>query len=110
MLPQIQGRESSAPRLVTTFDDGRQRQRVDFTVRADTSSSLVAISVSAIGDEGVHESLPIDSLALEWIGAESTGPGQAVVPPDQPLSVSFTAVGRRALRIDLNAEAVDGDR
>jgi len=102
--------EASAPRLITTFDDGRQRQRVDFTVKADAPWSLVTISVSAIGDEGVHEPLPLDALALEWNGVESTGHGQAIVAPHQPIFVAFTAIGRRALRIDLNAEAVDGDR
>lgn len=102
--------EASAPRLVTTLDDGRQRQSVDFIVKADAPWSLVTISVSAIGDEGVHEPLPLDALALEWTGVESTELGQAIVVPDQPLSVAFTAVGRRALRIDLNAEAADGDR
>lgn len=102
--------EASAPRLVTTLDDGRQRQCIDFTVRADASWSLVTISVSAIGDEGVHEPLPIDALALEWNGAESADLGQAVVAPGRPISVAFTAVGRRALRIDLNAEAADGYR
>lgn len=102
--------EASGPRLVTTFDDGRQRQRIDFAVQAAASRSLVTISVSAIGDEGVHEPLPPSALELEWSGTESVGLDCAVVVPDQPISVSFTAIGRRALRIDLNAEAADGDR
>lgn len=102
--------EASAPRLITTFDDGRQRQCIDFSVKADAPWSLVTISVSAIGDEGVHEPLPLDALALEWSGIESIGHGHAIVAPEQPISVAFTAMGRRALRIDLNAEASDGDR
>lgn len=102
--------EASTPRLVTTLDDGRQRQSIDFTVKADAPRSLVKISVSAIGDEGVHEPLPADDLALTWNGAESVGLAQAIVTPDQPISVDFTAIGRRALRIDLSAEAPDGVR
>ncbi|GAA1465147.1 hypothetical protein [Microbacterium thalassium] len=100
--------EASAPRLVTTLDDGRQRQSIDFTVKADAPRSLVKISVSAIGDEGVHEPLPPDELSLTWSGAESVGLAQAIVAPDQLVAVDFTAIGRRALRIDLSAEAPDG--
>lgn len=101
--------EMSAPRLVTTLDDGRQRQMIDFVVRADAERSIVSITVSAIGDEGTHEAISAEELDLSWIGGDALGAGRALATPDQAMSVSFTAAGRRALRIDLSAEAQDGD-
>lgn len=102
--------ETGIPRLVATLDDGRQRQHVPFIVRADAEQSIVTFSVSVIGDEGAHEPLAPDALEVSWTTARSVGPARALVAPGQHASVEFTAVGRRALRIDLSAEAHDGDR
>lgn len=102
--------EASSPRLVATLNDGRQRQVIDFVVRADADRSIVRISVSAIGDEGVHEPTPANELDLIWEGGEGLPDGRALASPGRPMSVSFTGAGRRALRIDLSAEAPDGDR
>jgi len=101
--------EASPPRLVTTFDDGRQRQRIEFTVKSGGARSIVTLRVSLIGDEGVHEPLPADALDIIWHGAEAAGSSQAIVGPEGMPSVEFTAVGRRALRIDLAGEPYDGD-
>ncbi len=95
---------------MSTLDDGRQRQTIEFTVKAEAARSIVSISVSAIGDEGAHEQIPIDSLDLIWNGGTDLNAGSAIAIPDKPMSVSFTAAGRRALRIDIAAEAEDGDR
>lgn len=98
----------SAPRLVKTYEDGRQRQSVSFSV-AGASASIVTLSVSVIGDEGAHESLNAGELDLEWRDAVAVDAGRALVESGQPASVEFTGVARRALRIEMSAEEHRGD-
>lgn len=99
----------SAPRLVKTYEDGRQRQCVSFIV-AGASASLVTLSVSVIGDEGAHESLNVGQLDPEWRDAAvALDAGKALVESGQPASVEFTGVARRALRIEMSAEEHRGD-
>lgn len=98
----------STPRLVRTYEDGRQRQSVSFSV-AGASASIVTLSVSVIGDEGAHESLNAGELDLEWRDALAVGAGKALVQGGQPASVEFTGVPRRALRIEMSAEEHRGD-
>lgn len=102
--------DASPPRLVATFDDGRQRQSVDFVVQGGPIRSLVSISVSIVGDEGVHEPLDVKELELQWTDAEPAGPSTVLAEGGKPLRVEFTGAARRALRIDLTAEDFDGDR
>lgn len=101
--------DASPSRLIATYHDGRQRQSVEFVVRGGPARSLVHISVSAVGDEGVHEPLDADQLELEWIGADAAGRSTAVAENAVPVIVEFTGAARRALRIDLSAEDLDGD-
>ncbi|GAA5196561.1 hypothetical protein [Microbacterium jejuense] len=98
----------SAPRLVRTYEDGRQRQSVSFSV-AGGSASIVTLSVSLIGDEGAHETLDADELNLEWRDAVAVGAGKALVQGSQSASVEFTGAARRALRIEMSAEEHRGD-
>ncbi|SIT70230.1 hypothetical protein [Microbacterium sp. RU33B] len=100
--------EISAPRLVETREDGRQRQSVIFSV-AGESASIVTLSVSVIGDEGAHEALDAGELDLEWRDAVAVSAGRAVVKGGQRASVEFTGAPRRALRIDMSAEEHNGD-
>lgn len=95
--------------MIATYHDGRQRQRVEFVVQGGPARSLVRISVSAVGDEGVHEPLDPDELELEWIGADAAGRSTALAESAVPVVVEFTGAARRALRIDLSAEDFDGD-
>ncbi|AZC14466.1 hypothetical protein [Microbacterium sp. ABRD28] len=101
--------EASPPRLIATYEDGRQRQSVGFVVQGGPAQSLVRISVSVVGDEGVHEPLDVDELEVQWIGADASSPSTAVAANGVPVVVQFTGTARRALRIDLSAEDVDGD-
>jgi hypothetical protein len=102
--------DASSPRLLATYPDGRQRQSVGFVVQGGETRSLVRISVSAIGDEGAHEPVNADELELEWMGADAAGPSTAVAENGVPVVVDFTGAARRALRIDLSAEAFYGDQ
>lgn len=94
----------ASPALIATYADGRQRQSVGFTLDEDVKRALITIGVSAIGDEGVHESLEPGDLELEWTVAEPVGPSQAIVGGGRLASVQFTGLARRALRIDLTAK------
>lgn len=98
----------SAPRLVHTYEDGRQRQSVSFSVMSD-SASIVMLGVSLIGDEGTHETLDADELNVEWRDAVAVGAGKALVHGGQSASVEFTGAARRALRIEMSAEEYRGD-
>lgn len=100
--------EVAAPRLVGTREDGRQRQRVDFSVAGETSF-VVSLSVRVIGDEGAHQSLDSGELDLEWHGAVTVSPGKAQVRGGQLAAVEFTGEPRRALRIDMSAEEQSSD-
>jgi len=102
--------DAASPRLITTLDDGRQRQRIDFVVSGEASKYIVTIDVALIGDDGVNEPMVIEDLELEWIGADVRESIGAVVTRDEPASVELTGAARRAMRIDLSAEAADDDR
>ncbi|WP_166997311.1 hypothetical protein [Paramicrobacterium fandaimingii] len=106
--PRSRHLEVGPSHLLATFEDGSQRQSIEFSVVNSETIAVVTIAVSVIGEEGVHEPLLPSDLDLSWHGAEKSGPAQALVAGDRPVSVEFTGTARRALRIDLSAEGQDG--
>lgn len=100
--------EAGAPRLVRTAADGMQEQEVRFVVTGDAPSGKVRLSVSLLGDEGLHEPVPPQELGIRWQHATPEGKDMAVVPTGKEAGVRFLGAPRRALRVELSAGGVDG--
>ncbi|MBF0817606.1 hypothetical protein E4U02_14460 [Microbacterium paludicola] len=95
-----------APYLVETLRDGRQRQRVEFEVKAD-GEALVRIEVFVIGDEGARELLSESQVEATWSDGRAVSGTEARVAGGVPQSVTISGPPRRALRIEMNARAID---
>ena len=100
--------EAGAPRLVRTAADGTQEQEVRFIVAGDGPVGRVRLSVSLLGDEGLHEPVPPQELAIRWQHAAPEGKDMAVVRTGQEAGVRFLGAPRRALRVEITAGAPDG--
>ncbi|MFC4138525.1 MULTISPECIES: hypothetical protein [unclassified Microbacterium] len=95
-----------APRLLETLPDGRQRQKLTFSV-SELGDHVVEVSVSVVGDDGARSELPPADLALDWSHGSDLGDGRAVVPGEIQQAVALTGPPRRALRIEMNARPVN---
>ena len=100
--------EAGAPRLVSTAADGMQEQEVRFVVTGDAPVGRVRLSVSLLGEEGLHEPVPPQHLAIRWQHAAPEGKDMAVVHTGQEAGVRFVGAPRRALRVELTAGGPDG--
>ena len=100
--------EAGAPRLVRTAADGTQEQEVRFIVAGDGPVGRVRLSVSLLGDEGLHEPVPPQELAIRWQHAAPEGKDMAIVRTGQEAGVRFLGAPRRALRVEITAGAPDG--
>lgn len=99
-------------RLIETLPDGRQHQRAVFTVRAWATRARVSLSVSSVGEDGLTESVPVDSLEVDWREVVGVGPNSSIatLEPGARSIVDFVVPPRHAYRIALNLEeASDGD-
>lgn len=100
--------DAEPPRLLGTADDGRQRQEVEFRLTGGQGIGSVAISVSLIGDDGLHEPVPLEQLDLEWgSGADAAG-ARANLRAGEASTVRFSGAPRRAMRVELSAGGTDG--
>lgn len=100
--------EAEAPRLICTSTDGRQRQEVSFALRGGEDYGCVTLAASLIGDEGLHEPIPVEELDIEW-GPGTTDHGdEALVPTGAMTYVRFSGAPRRALRISMSGGPADG--
>lgn len=100
--------EAEAPRLISTGKDGRQRQEVTFALRGDGDFGFVKLAASLIGDEGQHETIPLEELDVEWGPGTSSLGEEARVPTGELTYVRFSGAPRRALRITMTGGSVDG--
>lgn len=100
--------EAGAPRLVRTAADGMQEQEVRFVVTGDAPVGRIRLSVSLLGDEGLHEPVPPQELAIRWQHAAPEGKDMAVVRTGEEAGVRFRGAPRRALRVELTAGGTDG--
>lgn len=100
--------EAGAPRLVRTAADGTQEQEVRFIVAGDGPVGRVRLSVSLLGDEGLHEPIAPQDLAIRWQHATPEGKDMAVVRTGEEAGVRFLGTPRRALRVEITAGASDG--
>ncbi|WBU38029.1 hypothetical protein [Homoserinibacter sp. YIM 151385] len=98
--------DAQPPRFLGTFDDGGQRQILDFVVRGEGTRAAIRVDVHAIGDDGAREPVPAGRLDAVWHGAESWDQSGATVPVGVSVALEFTGVPRRALRVELDAEAI----
>lgn len=93
---------ASPPYLVGTDAEGAQHQRIGFRLIGPIAQSLVALTVSQIGDQGVREAVPPHMLSIRWSGeAKPVGHDRAWIPSDVDCWVEFFGPPRRALRIEL---------
>lgn len=95
-----------APRLIQTFEDGRQRQQITFLVNG-TGDFVVDIAVSVVGDDGARTQVPVADLATKWDQAIDLGNGRARAVGNVSQTVAVTGPARRALLIEMNASAAD---
>lgn len=100
--------EAGAPRLVRTAADGMQEQEVRFVVTGDATVGRVRLSVSLLGDDGLHEPVPPQDLAIRWQHAAPEGKDMAVVQTGEEAGVRFLGAPRRALRVEITAGGTDG--
>ncbi len=100
--------EAGAPRLVRTAADGMQEQEVRFVVTGDAPVGRVRLSVSLLGDEGLHEPVPPKDLSIRWQHAAPEGKDMAVVRTGEEAGVRFLGAPRRALRVEITAGDADG--
>lgn len=101
--------DAEPPRLVSTHSDGRQLQEVRFTVHGQDAVGRVKLSVSMLGDEGLHEAIDPELLNIQWgYGAPREGIDTASVRAGDAAAVRFIGPARRALRVELSAGGVDG--
>jgi hypothetical protein len=100
--------EANPPRLLGTGSDGRQQQEIEFRLTGGEGIGSVVISVSLIGDDGLHEPVPLEDLELEWgCGTDASG-ARANLPAGSESSVRFSGAPRRAMRVELTAGGTDG--
>lgn len=95
-----------ALRLLQTLDDGRQRQQATFRVNGE-GEFVVEVAVSIVGDDGARTVLGADELDATWGGAISLDGARARATGNASHTVTITGPARRALRIELNASALD---
>lgn len=100
--------EAEMPRLMETNADGMQLQEVRFVVLGDEPLGKIRLSVSLLGDEGLHEPVPPEDLQIRWHDAVSDGRDSAHVRTGEESSVQFVGAPRRALRVELTAGGVHG--
>lgn len=100
--------EAEGPRLLRTGADGMQQQEIRFVIHGVEPVATVRLSVSLLGDEGLHEPVPPDQLSIRWHRATPDGIDSAKVPNGQQASVMFLGAPRRALRVELVAGGIDG--
>lgn len=93
--------EADSPRLVETFEDGRQRQEIGFRLDASTDLVEVQVGVSLLGDDGLNEPVDPSTLDLEWSAGTVVGAGRALLSTGEDCWVRFTGAPRRALRVSL---------
>lgn len=64
--------------------------------------------MSLLGDEGLHEQVPPETLGVQWVDAAAEGLDAANVRTGQEAIVRFIGAPRRALRVELTAGGPDG--
>jgi hypothetical protein len=106
--PPKWGVEADPPRLLGTADDGRQRQEVEFRLTGGQGMGTVTISVSLIGDDGLHEPVPVEQLDLEWASGVDASGARANLAAGEASTVRFSGAPRRAMRVELSAGGTDG--
>lgn len=77
-------------------------------VTGDAPMGRVRLTVSLLGDEGLHEPVPPQKLGIRWQHATPDGKDMAVVPTGEEIGVRFLGAPRRALRVELTAGSTDG--
>lgn len=100
--------EAESPRLLSTDSDGYQEQEVRFVARGSDPFGLVKLSVSLLGEEGIHEPVPPEELDIRWLEASADGVDSASVRTGVDAVVRFRGAPRRALRVALTAGGTDG--
>ncbi|WP_198025344.1 hypothetical protein [Brachybacterium phenoliresistens] len=101
--------EAEPPRLISTDAAGRQRQEVEFQLSGGTEPvGTVRLSVSLLGDEGLHELVPPEELDIEWGEGLAGNGAYAHVPAGSTGVVRFSGAPRRAMRVELTAGGIDG--
>ncbi|HJB11458.1 MAG TPA: hypothetical protein H9786_13210 [Candidatus Brachybacterium merdavium] len=100
--------EADAPRLLETDAQGMQLQEISFIVLGEEPIARVRLNVSLLGDEGLHEQVPPETLGVQWVDAAAEGLDAANVRTGQEAIVRFIGAPRRALRVELTAGGPDG--
>lgn len=101
--------DAEPPQLISTHSDGRQLQEIRFEVHGRDAVGRVRLSVSMLGDEGLHEPISPDLLNIQWgYDASREGIDTANVRTGEAAAVRFVGPARRALRVELSAGGTDG--
>lgn len=95
--------------LIRTDEKVRQVHRVTFQLDSHLAEAEVLVAATFDGADGAREKIQPELLEIRWENARGITPGVAIAPVGPNISVYLHAEQGKAVMIDVNARALNGN-